>query len=317
MKILLVDDSRIARELTASYLHEMGHPVVQAPDGARALELYRGDPPDLVLLDVEMPEMNGYAVAREMRRSDDEGHWIPIIFLSGRVADEDVAKGLEAGGDDYMTKPVSPVVLRAKLSAMRRITDMQQRLREVGKQLQDVNRTLVKLSSLDGLTGIPNRRSFDTALEREWQRGMRDARPLALILGDVDFFKRYNDTYGHQSGDACLQAVAKALLQTARRTTDVVARFGGEEFAILLADMPVAGAMEVAARALESVRALQLPHASSDVAEYVTMSLGVSVCVPSHALTSDRLVEAADAALYRAKSEGRNRAAAQPLSGAA
>jgi two-component system, cell cycle response regulator len=178
-------------------------------------------------------------------------------------------------------------------------------------------RTLVKLSSLDGLTGILNRRSFDGALEREWQRGLRDARPIALILGDVDFFKRYNDTYGHQSGDTCLQAVAKALLQVARRPIDVVARFGGEEFAILLGDMPVSGAMEVAGRALEAVRALQLAHESSDVAAQVTMSLGVSVFVPSHALTTDRLVEAAEAALYRAKSEGRDRAAAQPLSGAA
>lgn len=313
MKILLIDDSRVARELTASYLHEMGHPVVQAGEGARALELYRDDPPDLVLLDVEMPVMDGYAIAREMRRSDEDGRWIPIIFLSGRVADEDVAKGLEAGGDDYMTKPVSPVVLRAKLSAMRRITEMQQRLREMSQQLQDVNRALVKLSSLDALTGIANRRSFDTALEREWQRGLRDSRPLALILGDIDFFKRYNDTYGHQGGDACLQSVARALAQASRRPTDVVARFGGEEFALLFPDTAVGAAVEIAATILRDVRALGIPHASSEVADHVTMSLGVSVCMPAHALTSDRLIEAADAALYRAKSEGRNRAAAQPL----
>ncbi len=313
MKILLVDDSRAARELTAAYLLEMGHPAVQAADGESALDLYRKESPDLILLDVEMPGMNGYAVAREIRRRDSEGQWIPIIFLSGRISDEDVVKGLEAGGDDYLTKPVSPVVLRAKLAAMGRITEMRSRLLDMSKQLQDVNRALVKLSSLDGLTQIANRRSFDTTMELEWQRGMRSAKPIALILGDVDYFKRYNDNYGHQQGDACLQSVAKALCASVHRNTDTVARFGGEEFAILLPDTPLPGALEVAERAIQSVRSLNMPHAKSEVASHVSISLGVAVCVPSPTLTSEQLVKAADAALYQAKAEGRNRAAFLPL----
>jgi diguanylate cyclase (GGDEF)-like protein len=313
MKVLLVDDSRAARELTAAYLSEMGHPAVLAADGNAALELYYKDPPDVVLLDVEMPGLDGYAVAREIRRRGTDSGWIPIIFLSGRVNDEDVVKGLEAGGDDYLTKPVSPVVLRAKLGAMNRITEMRNRLLEMSKQLQDVNRALVKLSSLDGLTQIANRRSFDTALELEWQRGMRNAKPVALILGDVDFFKRYNDTYGHQSGDSCLQAVAGALTSAARRGNDIVARFGGEEFVMLLPDTPLPGALEVAERVLDSVRGLKLAHAKSEVAEHVTMSLGITVCVPSPTLSSEQLIKVADSALYQAKSEGRNRAAFKPL----
>ncbi len=221
-----------------------GHPVVQAPDGATALALFAEEKPDLVLLDVEMPGMNGYAVAREMRNRGEESHWVPIIFLSGRVGDDDVVLGIEAGGDDFIAKPVSPIVLRAKLNAMRRLTDMQQRLLEMSRQLQHVNRELKTLSSSDGLTGIANRRAFDRSLELEWQRRLR-------------------------SGNS--------------------------------------------PRRVAAIRALATPHANSDVAPHVTMSFGVSACVPSHALTSDRLVEAADAALYEAKSRGRDRVASNPL----
>ena len=313
MKILLVDDSRVARELTARYLRDMGHPVVQAADGATALDLYAAEAPDLVLLDVEMPGMNGYQVARMMRDRDEEERWIPIIFLSGRVADDDVVQGIDAGGDDYIPKPVSPVVLRAKLNAMRRITDMQQRLLAMSTQLKHVNRELSQLSSLDALTGIANRRSFDSALEFEWQKGLRDGTPLAAILGDVDYFKRFNDTYGHQSGDACLRRVAEALART-RREHDVVARFGGEEFVVLLPGVSLEVALGVAERLVAAVAALGVPHAGSDVAPHVTMSFGVAACLPAPGLTADRLIESADAALYRAKSDGRNRATAFALS---
>ncbi|HEY4441711.1 MAG TPA: diguanylate cyclase [Candidatus Elarobacter sp.] len=312
MKVLLVDDSKVARELTAWYLTEMGHPVVQAPDGKTALALYRSENPDIVLLDVEMPEMNGYAVAREMRKNAEE-RWVPIIFLSGRVGDDDVALGIEAGGDDYIAKPVGPVVLKAKLNAMRRITEMQSRLLEMSRQLQQVNRELVTLSSSDGLTGIANRRTFDRSLELEWQRGLRSAKPLALVISDVDFFKRYNDTYGHHEGDACLRAVAGALAGAVSRPADVVARFGGEEFVVLLPETDIDGAVVVAEQLAEAVRALRLRHEKSDAAPHVTMSFGVASCVPAHALTSDRLVETADQALYEAKSAGRDRVRARPL----
>ena len=316
MRILLVDDSRVARELTATYLMEMGHPVVQAANGADAVERYVAEKPDLVLLDVEMPEMDGYQVARRMRDRDARDHWIPIIFLSGRVADEDVERGIEAGGDDYIPKPVTPTILRAKLNAMRRIIEMQGRLREVSSQLQHVNKELVALSSLDGLTGIANRRALDRALELEWQRGRRSAKPVALVLGDVDFFKRYNDTYGHQQGDVCLRAVA-TVLAAGRRPTDLAARFGGEEFVVLLPETGIPGAMQVAEQLLSAVRDLGMAHSSSEAASHVTMSFGVSACVPDSSHTADHLIEAADAALYRAKSEGRNRAAWQPVGAAA
>jgi diguanylate cyclase (GGDEF)-like protein len=313
VKILLADDSRVARELTASYLHDMGHPVVQAADGGTALALFAEEKPDLVLLDVEMPGMNGYTVAREMRRRDEGSHWVPIIFLNGRVGDDDILLGIDAGGDDYIAKPVSPIVLRAKLNAMRRLTDMQQRLLEMIRQMQHVNRELDALSASDELTGIANHRAFVRSLELEWQRGVRSGNSISLIIGNVDFFKEYNDTYGRQSGEACLRAVAAALAATSRRPTDLVARFGGEEFAMLLPETPLFGAIAVAERRVAAIRTLAIPHASSDVAPHVTMSFGVAACVASDALTPDRLVEAAHAALYEAKSNGRDRVASHPL----
>jgi diguanylate cyclase (GGDEF)-like protein len=313
VKILLADHSRVARELTASYLHDMGHPVVQAPDGATALALFTEEKPDVVLLDVDLPGMNGYAVAREMRRRGEESRWVPIIFLSGRVADDVVVLGIEAGGDDYIAKPAGPMVLRAKLNAMRRLTDMQHRLLEANRQLQDVNQELDALSSSDELTAMASRRSFDQALELEWQRGLRTGNSLALIIGDIDYFKQYNDRYGRQSGDACLRAVATTLAATSRRPTDLVARFGGEEFAMLLPETPLFGAVAVAERRVAAIRTLAMPHAGSEVGPHVTMSFGVSACVASHALTSNLLVEAANAALYEAKSSGRDRVASHPL----
>jgi diguanylate cyclase (GGDEF)-like protein len=313
VRVLLVDDSRVARELTASYLLEMGHPVAQAADGAAALELYRSQQVDLVLLDVEMPGMDGYQVARRMRDHDAADHWVPIIYLSGRVADDDVEHGIEAGGDDYISKPVSPTVLRAKLKAMHRLTDVQARLREVTTELQHVNRELVVQSALDALTGIPNRRSFDRALEREWQRGRRTGKPVSLIMGDVDFFKRYNDAYGHHRGDECLQAVASALARGVLRPGDLVARFGGEEFVALLPETGLPGGTQIAERLVGAVRALALPHEHSDTAPHVTMSFGVAACVPEASITADQLLETADAALYRAKGEGRDRVAWHPV----
>jgi diguanylate cyclase (GGDEF)-like protein len=313
MKVLLVDDSRASRALTATYLLEMGYPAIEAADGNQALERYGQEAPDVILLDVEMPGMDGYATAREVRRRERDGAWTPIIFLSGRVADDDVAHGIDAGGDDYITKPISPVVLRAKLLAMRRITEMRKRLVDVGQQLQDVNRALVKLSSQDGLTGIANRRAFDVALELEWQRGLRSGKPLSLILGDIDYFKRYNDHYGHQAGDDCLKMVAAALAARSGRPGDVAARYGGEEFALLLPDAALPDSLRTAEEVLAAVRALGIVHDKSEAWSCVSMSLGVAVCVPGARHAPLHLLEAADRALYQAKSEGRNRCAFQPL----
>lgn len=313
MRILFADDSRTLRTALSDQMRSMGHEVIEALEGRQAVELYRKSDPDLVVLDVDMPLMNGYETARQMRALAGDHGWIPIIFLSGNVQDNDVAMGIEAGGDDYLTKPVSATVLRAKINAMQRITDMRKRLVDVTRELAQMNANLREQSSQDGLTGIPNRRSFDAAFEQEWNHAVRSGKPMALILGDVDHFKRYNDTYGHQRGDECLRLVATALRQAARRKVDVVARYGGEEFAMLLPDTPAVSALLVASRVLEAVRGLRLPHETSPTSGHVTMSLGVCATVPQNDQRREDLVHAADQALYDAKSKGRNQAVLRPL----
>ena len=313
MRILYVDDSRTLRVSTSELLRSMGHEVVEAQEGQQAINLFRVQQLDLILLDVDMPVMDGYETARQIRAMGGADDWIPIIFLSGHAGETDIARGIEAGGDDYLLKPVGAVVLKAKINAMQRITDMRRRLVEMSRELALKNQALEVSSSHDGLTGIPNRRAFDHALERECQRAVRTRSPLALILGDVDHFKNYNDSYGHLRGDECLKIVAGALRHAARRKIDMVARYGGEEFAMLMPDTPPVSALLVASRALEAVRSLRLPHGGSATSGHVTVSLGVCAGVPASARQRDELVRIADRALYDAKSKGRNQAVMLPF----
>ena len=308
MRILFADDSRTLRSALSELMRAMGHDIVEATEGRHAIELFRTRDPDLIVLDVDMPVMDGYETARQIRALSGDHGWIPIIFVSGNVQDTDIAAGIEAGGDDYLAKPVSPTVLRAKIAAMQRITDMRRRLVDVTRELAGINASLREQSSMDALTGIPIRRSFDSAFEQEWNHAMRSGKPLALILGDVDHFKRFNDTYGHQKGDDCLRAVANAMREAARRKVDLVARYGGEEFVMLLPDTPAVSALLVAGRLLESVRGLRIKHERSSISDHVTMSMGVCAAVPREGQRPDELVKIADRALYDAKSKGRNQA---------
>ncbi len=314
MRILYADDSRTLRLATADLLRSMGHEVIEAEEGLQAVERFAEKTPDLVILDVDMPMMTGYEAARELRRLAGVNEWIPIMFLSGNVSDADVARGIEAGGDDYLMKPVSSVVLRAKINAMERITDMRRRLIDLSRELERSNEALRIQSSFDGLTGIANRRAFDAALEREWQHAIRDHQPIALILGDVDHFKKYNDHYGHLKGDETLRAVGQALAGSVHRKIDLAARYGGEEFAILLPGTPAVSALLLAGRTLEAVRGLKIRHEGSTTGANITISLGVCGGFPSKDQPMEGLIRTADIALYEAKSKGRNQAVILPLS---
>src|SRR5499427_293596 len=245
MKVLIVDDSATIRAGLRALVEKMGHTVVDAEDGSRALAIYREDRPDLVLIDVVMPVMDGYDAAREMRQIRPD-EWVPIIFLSSKEADQDLDRAIEAGGDDYLVKPVSFVVLNAKIRALQRIEATRLKLLETSRELAAANRELENLSRQDGLTGIANRRYFDTYLLTEMRRASRDRQPLALILADVDYFKAYNDYYGHQAGDDCLRQVASALRSVGKRPADLAARYGGEEFAMVLPATTADGAVDVA-----------------------------------------------------------------------
>ncbi len=306
MKIAIVDDTLANLLLVRKHVELLGHTAVIAHDGAEALAVFEREKPDLVLMDVVMPEMDGYEAARRIRALESGAHWTPIIFLSGMGAEDDLKCGIEAGGDDYLIKPVSPVVLAAKIKAMQRLHDMRNTLVETTRKLDSANQELQRLSALDGLTGIPNRRCFDDTVQIEWRRNARAASAISLAMIDVDYFKQYNDHYGHLAGDDCLRRIAAALQGTLRRPGDMLARYGGEEFVAILPATPLSGGLAIAQQLRDTVKNLQLPHGFSESEKIVTVSIGVAASVPDFAGTPAMLIEAADEMLYKAKHMGRN-----------
>jgi len=311
MKALVIDDTLTSLTLVSHQLRRMGIEPLVAQDGASGIELFKQHRPDLILLDVVMPGLNGYEVAKRIRQLERDGEWTPIILLVARTSDEDLERGIAVGGDDYLVKPISEVVLTAKVRAMQRIAQMRYSLLVLTRRLDEANRELTRLSAVDGLTGIANRRQFDEFLVREWARGARHTTQVSLLMCDVDFFKQYNDLYGHQAGDECLRAVAQALAACVKRPTDLVARYGGEEFAVILPDTDLHGARQLAEAMRVAVERLALTHGAGQ-GGVVTLSIGAACHIPGRdELASVAVLKAADDALYRAKAAGRNCVAAE------
>jgi diguanylate cyclase (GGDEF)-like protein len=314
VKALLIEDTLTSATLVSHQLRKMGIEPVLARDGEKGIELFKQERPDLILLDIIMPGMDGFEVARRIRQLEQSGEWTPIIFLTARTGDADLEKAISVGGDDYLIKPVSETVLAAKVKAMQRIAQMRYSLLVLTRKLDDANQELTRLSSLDGLTGIANRRQFDETLLREWRRLCRQGRPLSMLLCDVDYFKQFNDAYGHQVGDECLKAVARTLQAVLRRPADLVSRYGGEEFAVILPDTDLTGAVQVAEAMRAAVEGLRITHRYSKGNDVVTISIGVASIMPGKGESdSAMLLKRADDALYRAKQAGRNRLAAAPV----
>lgn len=306
LTILVVDDDSSVRAQLAALLDTAGHRAIEAHNATWALELFERHQPDLVLLDVVMPIHDGYWLARQLRERE-TGKWTPIIFLSGRDHDEDLARGIEAGGDDYLVKPISATVLAAKVRAMRRLMTMQSRLLELSEQLRVSNQHLQHLSEHDPLTRLLNRRGFDERLSSALAMARRNHSPLTLMLCDLDHFKAYNDSIGHTAGDDCLRQVGELIRQMCRRPGDQAARYGGEEFALILPDTPKSGAMTLA-RAMQRVfEVAGIPHPASPIARHVTLSGGITTCVPDAQTTLEGMLMRADEALYVAKAKGRKR----------
>ena len=306
MKVLIVDDSPTIRAALRTLVEQMGHSVIDAEDGSKGLATYRDSHPDLVLIDVVMPVMDGYDAARQMRQIRPD-EWVPIIFLSSKEADQDLDRAIEAGGDDYLVKPVSFVVLNAKIRALQRIEATRVKLVETSRELAAANRELENLSRQDGLTGIANRRYFDSYLLTEMKRASRERQPLSLILADVDYFKAYNDYYGHQAGDDCLRQVAEALKSVGKRPADLAARYGGEEFAMVLPATSLEGATDVAKLLARTIEGLAVAHVRSGVSDKISLSQGIASLVPGNDTRPESIIELADQALYQAKQQGRNR----------
>jgi diguanylate cyclase (GGDEF)-like protein len=282
----------------------VGDPLM-AVTGQDAIALFRKHRPDIVLLDAILPDIDGFDIAKKFRRMEKGDEWTAIIFLTSMDKDEDVARGIEAGGDDYLLKPISEVVLKAKINAMRRLVEMQRALVGVTQELNMANKELQRLSTTDGLTGIANRRFFDQLSLREWQRCERMKKPMSLIMVDVDHFKKYNDTYGHQGGDECLKAVAAQVARAAPRASDLAARYGGEEFVLVLGETTMDGAKWVANNIRQHVADLNMPHSASNIG-HISVSCGVASLLPLEGMSFEILLKIADEALYKAKEQGRN-----------
>lgn len=291
-RILIVDDASENIRILAQAL-KGEYKTTFATDGNQALKMAMSEePPDLILLDIIMPQMDGYEVCTRLKH-DSKTRNIPVIFITAMDQEEDETKGLEIGAVDYITKPFSMAIVKARVKThleLKRHRDM-----------------LENLSSLDGLTGIPNRRRFDEFLDTEWRHCMRENVPLSLIMMDIDYFKAFNDNQGHQAGDDCLKKVAHTLASSVKRPMDFLARYGGEEFVAILPKTNSEGGLVVAETMRKNIQSLSIAHPHSLALKCVTVSMGIATIIPAAQLSADILVKAADDALFQAKREGRNR----------
>lgn len=307
LSVLVVEDQESVRAALVGELRHAGvSDVLEAPNGDVALHLFKLRRPDLVLLDIRLPGNDGYWVAQQMRMAE-PGDWTPIIFLSGLDNELDVWRGIEVGGDDYLVKPVKPIVLLAKLRAMRRLLDMRRRLVGLTEELHLANQRLNEMVEVDALTGLVNRRGFDRILHSEIVAARRDGTPLTLMLCDLDHFKRYNDAVGHVQGDSCLKDVGRVLNEVCVRPRDVASRYGGEEFALILPNTPRSGAMTFARALGQLLRARAIAHPDSPLGGVLTLSGGITTCVPDENTSAESMIMRADQALYAAKAQGRDR----------
>jgi len=329
MSILIVDHSLEERQKITEILRSAGYSRISfAEKKEDVYQLLEIDNPekgttgiDLIILDNLTLEPDGITVCRRIK---EEKHLydIPIIIVTSDYNTEDLRSSISAGALYYAMKPLNDIELLVRVQAALKVKEetdkrkqREQELLEVTRQLEEANENLKRLSFLDGLTGIANRRRFDEVLQKEWMRAKRERKPISLVIIDIDFFKKYNDTYGHLSGDDCLKKVASTLCGKLRRPADLAARYGGEEFATILPNTGINGALAIAEKLRRSIEELQIPHISSSVCSYVTVSAGVSSIIPERNSQPNCLVEAADKALYQAKQNGRNKVVSTVASG--
>ncbi|MEH2176392.1 PleD family two-component system response regulator [Nostoc sp.] len=297
--VLIVDDEPFIRLILRHFLEREGYQIVEAQNGIEAINVFNQLHPDIVLLDAIMPDMDGFECCTQLKLLDCNKH-TPVLMITGLEDQESVDRAFAVGAMDFITKPIHWPVLRQRVKRLIQQSQLQQKLEAVNLELQ-------RLVTIDGLTQVANRRRFEEYFYQEWQRLKREQRPLSLILCDVDFFKLYNDTYGHRVGDRCLQKIAQAIKDIIKRPGDLVARYGGEEFAVILPNTDTKGAAHVADQICDAVRALAIPHQNSQVSSHVTISVGFTTEIPQPDSDLEEMIAGADRALYQAKATGRDR----------
>ena len=313
IQVLLVDDQAIIAEGIRRMLEsEKDIKLHYCADPSKAINTAIETNATVILQDLVMPDVDGMTLVR-FYKANHATKDIPVIVLSSKEDPTIKRDAFGYGASDYLVKLPDQIELIARIRAHAKNYILQTErdaaffaLREMKKQLEASNRKLQKLSMLDGLTGIANRRHFDTTLDDELKNALSKQSALSLILIDIDYFKRFNDTYGHQGGDDCLTRVAKTLSGACKNAEDLAARYGGEEFVILLPDTNEDQAYIVAERIRKAVQDLCIEHKASDVTNCVTLSMGISTMLPSEKLKAQQLIERADKALYKAKEMGRN-----------
>jgi diguanylate cyclase (GGDEF)-like protein len=303
-RILLVDDDLVVRAKVSESLQADGFEVILAQNGDDGIAAYQEHRPDLILVDAVMPILDGFEFCEQLKNMGER--LTPILMITSLDDNESVDRAFASGATDYITKPINLSILRQRV---RNLVRQSYLIKNQLNELQQANQNLQLLANLDSLTKLANRRGFDDYIQREWDRMRRIVAPLSLILCDVDFFKNYNDRYLHPNGDRCLIQVAMSIRNTVRRSGDLVARYGGEEFAIVLPNTDALGAVSVAENIRSAVKSLQITHEASSVCPHVTISVGVSTIIPNRENDFQALVNAADRALYQAKSQGRDRVA--------
>ena len=288
--ILITDDEKTNLDILGGILSPF-YNILIARNGPRALELAMEHKPDLILLDVLMPGMSGFEVITKLRESDITDK-IPVIFITGLASIEDEEKGFSLGAVDYITKPFKKAIVKARVNTHIKIVDHL--------------RTIELIGLIDPLTKISNRRGFENRLSAEWGRAFREKTPISILMMDVDRFKDYNDTYGHQQGDVALKTFAEVSSKTLMRPVDFSARWGGEEFVILLPDTEIDGAVEVAERVRKNTE-VSVVYTEDGVETKLSLSIGVNSMIPDEDSSIEHFIKKADQALYKAKESGRNR----------
>ena len=312
--VLLVDDqAMIAEAVRRALSSEEDIEFHYCQDPTKAIKFAADIDATVILQDLVMPEIDGLMMVRYFRVNKATAK-IPIIVLSTKEEATIKSEAFKLGANDYMVKLPDTIemIARIRYHSKAYINQLERdeafrALEESREKLAEANRALKKLSSLDGLTGIANRRSFDETLFKEWNRAVRSEKPIGLIMLDIDFFKLYNDHYGHQGGDDCLKKVALGLESAIHRDSDFLARYGGEEFSAILPGTDLDGAVKVAEEMRKAIKTLQIAHAKSKVSDIVSISIGVATVIPPRNSEPEILIAAADQALYKAKEDGRDR----------